>query len=303
VVASVLSELNGIPAVADISPHSLLLLLLQRQLLLRCQQPLTAALSAKSSPVAAAAATAELQPLLADALYWMAQHSSHQRYIAWCLGLLNSNAGAPSNETAAAGTAELNRQPNNGQSEAVSNDSNDAIAANQPFYSSQAALVLLLPVLLGLRLQQYYSAAGLRLALLQALAPTLDTCAVPVWLLQLLPDHSCATQDSPQLPPLWRQGLTDTEQQQLCTLSGTAQLTALLLRHFAGRLSGLQRSSSGYLRQQFLQGGGVITLGTDTIYVRLNPIAMAIVLQMAGLAGWCDSLPWLKKNLTIEVTG
>lgn len=290
VISSLLQSLPLTAALMQINPRSLLLVIIQRQLLRRCQLQLTAALTSRGKPALASATLpdAGLQPLLADALHWLEQHAEHKSYVARCLHQFNADNN-------------VNIATPDSASPAVA--STAAIAQSNRFYSKQAALVLLLPVLLGLRLQQYYSAGSLRLALLQAVDPLQDSCAPHGWLLQLLPDHSCAANDSPELPPLWRQGLTVSEQQHLAQLSGCPQLSELLLRHFAGRLSGLQRSSSSYLRQQFLHGGGVIALHEDRIAVQLNPIALAIVLQMAGLANWCDTLPWLKKTLTIEVTG
>lgn len=292
VISALLQSLPLTATLVQITPRSLLLVIVQRQLLRRCQPQLTAALHSRVSPALASATLpdAGLQPLLADALHWLEQHTEHRSYIARCLHQFNAdnstNIATPTPDSASPAAASTAEIPQSSQ-----------------VYSNQAALVLLLPVLLGLRLQQYYSASSLRLALLQAVDPLQDSCAPHGWLLQLLPDRSCATNDSPELPPLWRQGLTVSEQQHLAQLSGCQQLSELLLRHFAGRLSGLQRSSVVYLRQQFLLGGGVITLHEDRISVRLNPIALAIVLQMAGLANWCDTLPWLKKTLTIEVTG
>lgn len=292
VISSLLQSLPLTAALTQINPRSLLLVIVQRQLLRRCQPQLTAALNSQSSPALASttAPDTRLQPLLADALHWLTQRSEHKSYIARCLHQFNADNSAnittPTPDSASPAAVSTTAMPQSSQ-----------------FYSNQAALVLLLPVLLGLWLQQYFSASSLRQALLQAVDLQQDSCAPHGWLLQLLPDHSCAANDSPGLPPLWRQGLTVSEQQHLAQLNGCSQLSELLLRHFAGRLSGLQRSSVSYLRQQFLQGGGVIALHEDRIAVRLNPIALAIVLQMAGLADWCDTLPWLKKTLTIEVSG
>ena len=291
VISALLQSLPLTATLAQINPRSLLLVIAQRHLLHRCQVQLSALLhSTPKLQLPDSTLDAELQPLLNDALYWAAQQAEHKSYIARCLPPFttanSANIATPTPDCRIPVATSNAQMPQSSQ-----------------FYSNQAALVLLLPVLLGLRLHQYYAASSLRLALLQAVEPELDSCAAHGWLLQLLPDHSCAANDSAELPPLWRQGLSVSEQQHLAQLSGSPQLSALLLRHFANRLSGLQRSSLSYLRQQFLQGGGVISLHDDRISVRLNPIALAIVLQMAGLADWCDSLPWLKKNLLIEVAG
>lgn len=292
VITCLLLSLPLTAGLMQLEPRRLLLVIMQRQLLRRCRTQLSAILQSPQQPLlpGTCAPDAELQPLLADARHWLALHPTHQSYLLQCLSQFSAGsfgltaALTADNSPGVASTAEVMSQ-------------------QSQYYSNQAALVLLLPVLLGLRLHQYYSASSLRLALLQAVEPELDSCAAHGWLLQLLPDHSCANNDSPELPPLWRQGLSLSEQQHLAQHNGCPQLSELLLRHFAGRLSGLQRSSLSYLRLQFLQGGGVITLHDDRISVRLNPIALAIVLQMAGLADWCDSLPWLNKNLLIEVAG
>lgn len=292
IITGLLLSLPQTARLMQLEPRDLLLVIIQRQLLRRCHTQLRTMLHSSPKPESTGACVpdAELQPLLADAVHWLAQQPTHRSYIEQCLSQLN----AESLESVVAKTA--------GNSPHLTS-LNEAISQQGHYYSDQAALVLLLPVLLGLRLYQYYTASSLRLAVLQAADPAQHSCTAHGWLLKLFPDHSCANNDSLELPPLWRQGLSLSEQQHLTQQSGCQQLSELLLRHFANRLSGLQRSSLGYLRQQFLQGGGVISLHDDQISVRLNPIALAIVLQMAGLADWCDSLPWLKKNLLIEVVG
>lgn len=172
-------------------------------------------------------------------------------------------------------------------------------------YGQRAGLVLLLPVVISLGLHVSYAMARLRGAIWLAgedgEGPGL---AEEAWLRELLPD---APQEVPteELPPRWRLGISEQRQKHIEQLqqSGKVEemLAQLLLAQFAARLSGLQLSSDGYLRSQFLHCGGSFAIDSAQVVARLDSVPLYIVLRMSGLAGWHSELPWSKRPLTIEI--
>lgn len=77
---------------------------------------------------------------------------------------------------------------------------------------------------------------------------------------------------------------------------------AFALGQFASRLPGLQDSTPGYLRRQFLHGRGELIMEEKALVARLARPALVIVLTMAGMTGDQGALPWLKnRRLRIEL--
>jgi len=79
---------------------------------------------------------------------------------------------------------------------------------------------------------------------------------------------------------------------------GGAHATLLLLaravlRELAVRLPGLDRSSTSYLRENFLVGPGMIRVDGRLLDVQLPPSPLRVVLQLAGLHGRALLVPWL----------
>ena len=177
-----------------------------------------------------------------------------------------------------------------------------AIQSNisQVINSESAGLILLLPVIVSLDLHKHYRSGTLRTALTLALHDD-ESLAQPDWLNTLIPDVDDELSTDGPMPATWHLGLTADLQKKIAMLTGAKQLASLLLAHFAARLSGLQHSSAGYLRAQFLHHSGTIEINEVQVIVHLKPIALNIVLQMAGFAGWQEQLPWLKRKLIIEI--
>lgn len=80
--------------------------------------------------------------------------------------------------------------------------------------------------------------------------------------------------------------------------------SGLLLALFASRLPGLQRSSAGYLRRQFLSVPGSLEISATQLRVHLVGPDLAVVLSMAGLSGPQQALPWLGgRSLVLHLGG
>lgn len=176
-----------------------------------------------------------------------------------------------------------------------------APSGERVLFRNHAGLVLLIPVLISLRLQASFSMTMLRRALHQTLTDEPVQDVDEACLQILLPDNQPQPVADGKLPAGWQLGLSAERQTQIETLTGSEQISQLLLAHFAARLSGLQRSSNEYLRRQFLQISGHLVVDDLQIVAHLESIPLYIVLRMSGLAGWSDRVPWLKRQLTIEI--
>jgi hypothetical protein len=84
---------------------------------------------------------------------------------------------------------------------------------------------------------------------------------------------------------------------ELAVLGGAPDTLLLLaravLRELAVRLPGLDRSSTSYLRENFLVGPGMIRVDGQLLDVQLPPSPLRVVLQLAGLHGRALLVPWL----------
>ena len=65
---------------------------------------------------------------------------------------------------------------------------------------------------------------------------------------------------------------------------------------------GLSASSTAYLRRQFLHTAGRVRVSPTEVRASLEPVPLAVVLQMAGMTGWQGPLPWLAgRELSVEI--
>ena len=96
-------------------------------------------------------------------------------------------------------------------------------------------------------------------------------------------------------------GLDKSQKSTLLEMKGLAQIRKLILMQFAARLSGLQHSSQTYLVKQFLSTPGYMSITPEVITVHIDPIPLNILLKMAGFSHWQETLPWLNKKLNIRV--
>lgn len=103
------------------------------------------------------------------------------------------------------------------------------------------------------------------------------------------------------LPARWRLGLSEAQQEGVRALGGLNAIKRLLLAQFAARLSGMQNSSDAYLFKNFLRQPGSIEISSQRIRIRLNPIALRIVLDMAGYSHYESVLPWSQRIFTLDI--
>jgi len=243
--------------------------------------PATPANSVTQQPLSVGRAPATIA---ADMMRWVEGSSAGARY-------LDRHRAA---KLATSGTVEA---PFQQQATEVANNDNTML-----FQSRHAALVLLIPTLLSLRLQRCYTMQTLRDALMTAILGEHSELGCEPWLMRLLPDDQGITENG-ELPSTWALGFPSQRvaEIEVCP-AGHKQVAGLLLGHLAGRLGGLQGSSDHYLRTQFLRTGGTIDFDHHRILARLNPVALDIVLRMSGLADWQGDIPWLNIPLQIEVS-
>jgi hypothetical protein len=152
----------------------------------------------------------------------------------------------------------------------------------QPLDSPFAGFALLLPVLRALAIDAALSAGQARAMILAELDP-----------LERMEPHAEAIADlllpfpiEPELP-LWPRARAD-DPDSACA-EGWA---AFVLAEFAERLCGLQASSAGYLRRQFLHIAGTLALDDERLTVTIIRPPLAIVLTMAMMTGDQGALPW-----------
>lgn len=210
----------------------------------------------------------------------------------------------------------------------VNNDAN--LDIQQSFYSENAGLALLIPVVMSLGLYRQCSPTFLRTAILLALceddaqqfaesaqrsitkshkiAYGTDKPGAEInriddldWLSKVFPSAGVEQLTDFKLPKTWRFGLSENKQATILNCQGVEQCYRLILAQFASRMTGMSESSAHYLRVNFLQRPGSIKFFDSTIVVRLEPIPLRIVLDLAGYSSWTETLAWSETRLSIEV--
>jgi hypothetical protein len=170
--------------------------------------------------------------------------------------------------------------------------------------SHVAGLALVVPIVRDLGLWRALSPAALR-ALLLALAPVDpgDPTRADAFVAQLAPvDVDAPAPVWPALPPHALRGLDDERAAAIAGAAGAEAWALLVATRFAERLPGLAGSSLGYLRRQFFRRFGVLHADDERLDVTLAPVPLAVVLQMAGMAGARGPIPWLgDRTLTIRL--
>ena len=179
-------------------------------------------------------------------------------------------------------------------------------APQQFFYSDCAGLALLIPVAISLGLYQQCSATVLREAIALCLADgnayeKTQLAVVADWLMKAIPGNDDEASEDFELPSTWRCGLSESRQGKILESRGAEQCRRLLLAQFASRLTGMSASSDAYLQNNFLRCPGSIKISESAIVVTLEPIALRIVLDLAGYSNWSDRLPWSERRLIIEM--
>jgi hypothetical protein len=98
------------------------------------------------------------------------------------------------------------------------------------------------------------------------------------------------------LEALWLPGLA-ADAKLDCAVAAHA-----LVRGFAARLRGFDRSGIAYLQQTFLGGTGVIRVAGAAVEVELPRSPLHIVLQLAGVDGQRFAVPWLPgREITLRL--
>lgn len=262
-----------------------------------------------------------LQGMARQFLFWLQGHKARKQAVTKVLFELP-------------GSMDENIKIENKSAEKIDSDDEADTDTAQPqsFYSECAGLALLIPVAISLGLYQQCTASFLRDAItltladedsLQAAAQSsktkimdpeilnsevIDTEEIasevidaPDWLMKLIPSVDSKDTKVFNLPGTWRFGLSEIRQAQILDSQGTEQCRRLLLAQFAARLTGMSASSDRYLQANFLRCPGSIKISDSVIAVRLQPIPLRIVLDLAGYSNWSDILPWSTRRLTIEI--
>jgi hypothetical protein len=262
-----------------------------------------------------------LQGMARQFLFWLQGHKARRQAVT---DLLFELPGSMNDDI------EIEKE----SAEKIDADDETNTAQPQLFYSECAGLALLIPVAISLGLYQQCSAAFLRDAIALTLSnedskpdagelaktkqmdsallkPEIfsseikdkEVIETPDWLMKIIPSVDVDAEDSRvfNLPATWRFGLSEIRQAQILDSQGTEQCRRLLLAQFAARLTGMSASSDRYLQANFLRCPGSIKISDSAIAVRLQPIPLRIVLDLAGYSNWSDILPWSTRRLTIEI--
>ncbi len=161
--------------------------------------------------------------------------------------------------------------------------------------SPRLGLALLLPSVLLLDAAAHLIPTQLAQVVWQTLDPLTwpETAEDPAlqMLLPVEPPEVDLLAPQPLPPERLLRGLAVPARRVYETSAHDRRWSALLLADFASRLRGLQGSSHGYLRRQFLEQAGEVRRGADQISVLLDPIPLGILLYMAGFPGTLGRLP------------
>lgn len=199
----------------------------------------------------------------------------------------------------------LNNKRSSAPKKSAEEDSQKEIAKlehgdEKVFYSQSAGLGLLIPIIISLGLHTTTSAQTLRNSVIAILGNNeRSSRGCNTWLRHILPDTDNINDQT--LTERWRIGIDTKQQEKIERTNGIEKITSILLAHFAARLSGMQQSSALFLSEQFLQRPGKIIITDSSIEVILEPIPLYIVLQISGLKGWNEKLPWLEKIMCIDI--
>jgi hypothetical protein len=168
-----------------------------------------------------------------------------------------------------------------------------------------AGLALLLPVIRQMGLDGMLDQAGLYQLLLGVVGRKLRPLAwgdgAAAWLSAVPANLAEQAREQPvEWPPpdQWVQDAAEfdaaaAESADYLDAGPPGELALLLLRRFSSGLRGFERSSPGYLVEQFINLPGQLLLTPKEIEARLSRAPLGIVLHMAGRDGEQGPVPWL----------
>jgi hypothetical protein len=178
--------------------------------------------------------------------------------------------------------------------------------ADRTLASPHAGLVLLVPGLVRHRLDRILTAEQRRSVVLKLLSPDRREAAARDPLLAVL-FPADPRRSPPPLPPVPAALLASIHPEARGPLAADTtgrDWEAWLLADFAGRLTGLRRSSRSYLVGQFLDTPGWLRSDRSGVKVTLDGPPLAVVLALAGLNGHQGRVPhWDDRSLEIVLTG
>jgi hypothetical protein len=170
------------------------------------------------------------------------------------------------------------------------------------FRSRFAGLCLVLPVIRALDLPARLGLARTR----EAFAALIGDGERPLLFMEPLLNAAFPLEGEPrpfradaQPPQAWPEplaimlvGLPPAQKHALVAARDSAGYAHLIAAHIATRLYGLHRSSLPYLRREFLERPGTVTVDAARLHVRLDPVPLGAVLRLSGLVGDRGELPW-----------
>ncbi|MBN2440651.1 MAG: hypothetical protein JXJ04_04880 [Spirochaetales bacterium] len=77
----------------------------------------------------------------------------------------------------------------------------------------------------------------------------------------------------------------------------------IMLRIFARKLGGFEKSSTRYIFEQFIKRKGMLTMKKKSLKVIIERKPMDVVLRLSGLSDTCFQIPWLGNRTVTMVTG